>query len=130
MREFKVFDHDAGAFVQDLDGGDWTCTTRGGVEHFVAFLRKDYGHHHFEIMETVVRMTLFAAVKQIEAAGWKVLLETADKGLRAYAWSDEHGYEFYLPIEDGSAIMVSDPAAIGVMNKRLAKTNAAAKVPA
>jgi hypothetical protein len=74
-------------------------------------------------------MTLFAAVKQIEAAGLKVLLETADKGLRAYAWSDENGCEFYLPIEDSAGIMVSDPAAIGVMNTRLAKAGAAAKVP-
>jgi len=51
-------------------------------------------------------MILIQAVYKIKNAGMQVLLEGdptkyGDTGLRAYAWSDENGYEFHITVPVG-----------------------------
>ena len=55
-------------------------------------------------------MMLIEAVRKIEKAGLHVLLEAAagtsyggcgDSNLRAYAWSDQNGYECYITVPIG-----------------------------
>jgi hypothetical protein len=50
-------------------------------------------------------MMLINAMYKIQNAGMQVLLEAdpknGDTGLRAYAWSDQNGYEFHITLPVG-----------------------------
>jgi hypothetical protein len=57
-------------------------------------------------------MMLIQAVYKIQNAGMQVLLEAdpknGDTGLRAYAWSDQNGYEFHITLPVGNYDRLND----------------------
>jgi hypothetical protein len=80
-------------------------------------------------------MMLIEAVRKIQAAGLQVLLEAApgtsyggcgDSNLRAYAWSDQNGYECYITVPIGVYDHLDDDEVATMDNVLAAAVNAAA----